>query len=194
MAFGQRPCRLLEYSQALVDPFQIFPQRLLLGFTPHPLFVSGQFAFRMLHARKGSLHAVVVELRDRVKLVIVTTRAIDCETEKRRTGRQHHVVQFIGTLLQLSFDILNLDRVVNAGHQKACTHRYLGLVGRDLVSRQLFQYHPAEWLVLIEGANDVIPKRPGSFAQVVLFVTMALPEANDVQPVPAPTLAVVRRS
>jgi hypothetical protein len=180
--------------KALGDPFQILPQWLFLGFTPHPLLVSGQVTFRMLYACKRSLHAVVVELRDRVKLVIVTSRAIDCDTQKRRTGRQHHVVQFIGTLLQFSFDVLNLYRVMNASHQKACSHRHLRLVGCNLVSRQLFQYHPAEWLVLIEGADDVIPKRPGPFAQMVLLVTMALPEEYDVQPVPAPTLPVVRRS
>ena len=47
------------------------------------------------------LQPVVVALRDRLELVVVTARATDGETEERERGRVRHVVQGIAPALHL---------------------------------------------------------------------------------------------
>src|SRR5262249_36987560 len=68
----------------------------------------------------------------------------------------------------------------------------LRVVWRDLIAGQLFQNHLMEGFVLIEGSNNVVPKRPGIVSQQVLLVSGALAETNHVKPVASPSFSVVR--
>ena len=47
--------------------------------------------------------------------------------------------------------------------------------------------------ILIEGANDVVAIAPGFILIEIEFMSVGFRESDEVQPVPGPTLAVVRR-
>src|SRR5262249_3604696 len=50
-----------------------------------------------------------------------------------------------------------------------------------------------EWLVGVERGDDVVAVTPGVRADLVELVSVALGEAGQVEPVPAPALAIVWR-
>src|SRR5690606_15406509 len=79
---------------------------------------------------------------------------------------------------------------MRTSHQEAGGGLNVEVSRGELVAGELLQDHAVKGLVLIEGANDPITVRPSGLAQVVLFVPVALAKARDVEPVPAPALAV----
>ena len=68
----------------------------------------------------------------------------------------------------------------------------LVFVGSDLVAGQLLAQEPIVRLVVVEGADDVIAIAPGVLAVRVVLEAVGLGEADDIQPVLAPVLAIVR--
>ena len=69
-----------------------------------------------------------------------------------------------------------------------------GRIGRELIARDLFLNELVVRFVFIEGADDVIAISPGIVAIAIVLKASGIGVANHIQPVPAPSLAVVRRS
>src|SRR5262249_56023690 len=66
------------------------------------------------------------------------------------------------------------------------------LAGADLVTGQLFGHEAVVGLVSIECADDVITITPRVAAMRVVFEAVRFGEADDVEPMAPPPLAVMR--
>src|SRR5207247_7457569 len=66
------------------------------------------------------------------------------------------------------------------------------LIRADLISGELLEYETVVRLVVIERADDVIPVTPGVPAVSVVFEAIGFGEPHDVEPMPAPALAIMR--
>ena len=64
----------------------------------------------------------------------------------------------------------------------------------ERVGRELLEHELRKRRVAVEGADDVITIGPGIGPRQVGFVAFAFAEADDVEPVAAPALAVIGRS
>ena len=71
---------------------------------------------------------------------------------------------------------------------------FSGAAGFQLVARQLLQDESVVGLVLAEGADDVVAVPPHQRLGTVPLVAVGLGVADQVEPVPGPALAVLRRS
>ena len=63
---------------------------------------------------------------------------------------------------------------------------------RHLVASYLFVYEAIERLVLVEGPDDVVAIAKGVAERDVLVQTVGVCVASDIEPMPAPTFAIVR--
>src|SRR5262249_796486 len=77
---------------------------------------------------------------------------------------------------------------VEAGRDQGFVSDMIGLVTGELLDDEAII-----GLVLVERADHVVPVAPGLGVIVVMDVAPTVGVARDVQPVPPPTLAVVRR-
>ena len=131
---------------------------------------------------------VVILLRDRIDLVIVTTRAADGHAEERFTGGSQDVVEIIVARQR------TIGRFVipNAQPIKTCGGNGItGLVGQ-LIPGKLFLDESIIRLVLVKGANDVVAVLPNEILTAVALVAISLGKAHEVQPMTAPLFAVLR--
>ena len=130
--------------------------------------------------------------------MVVAPRTLDGQTQKRGSGRGDHVIEIVGALLEHPLDRLVADDVVRAADQEP-GRRLRQPVGRAVrlisqgITGQLLADELRERRVAIERADHVIAIRPGGRPRQVGLVPLALAEPNDVQPVPPPALAVLRR-
>ena len=131
---------------------------------------------------------VVILLRDRIDLVIVTTRAADGHAEERFTGGPQDVVEIIVARQRTigRFVIPNAQPIKTGGGNGIA-----GLVGQ-LVPSKLFLDESVIRLVLVKGANDVVAVLPNKILAAVAFVAISLSKAHEVQPMTAPLFAVLR--
>ena len=67
------------------------------------------------------------------------------------------------------------------------------IAGERLVAGELLEDEAVERLVGVEGADDVVAIAPGVGPRFVELVAVGVGVAGEVEPVPAPALAVVRR-
>ena len=67
-------------------------------------------------------------------------------------------------------------------------------IRKKRVAGELFLHEARVGLVLVERPDDVIAIRPRVRPWLVLVVTVRLAVVNDIEPVPRPALAVMRRS
>jgi len=138
---------------------------------------------------------VIVDLRQRIELVVVTPAAVDGQSQERARDRPDHLGQFLLTgpphLALARTHMLHLvpfpgDEKPGGGDAVA------GGVGQDVAGDLL-----ADELVVgeigVETVDDIIAVTPRVRAELVVFETVTLGVADHVQPVAAPTFAVVRR-
>ncbi|EDY18868.1 hypothetical protein CfE428DRAFT_3526 [Chthoniobacter flavus Ellin428] len=143
--------------------------------------------FLMTHPLEHRRDRIVVRLRDRIELVIVTTRAAKRETEERARRGAHHVMQFIRALLGGEHRIGTLHRIVRAPHNEPGRRIHSKRIASQLLPHEAIVGH-----IIIEGANNVVAIRPRVRPRPVHFETVALGEPHHIQPVSRPALAVVR--
>ena len=123
--------------------------------------------------------------------MIVTPSTPDRQAEERRTGRRRHVIERVVSS-PLDFVRRDLSREHARSEEPGRHHRQriarLELVASELPLHELIVRH-----VGIERLDHevAIPIRERPI--VVLFESVTLGEASDVQPVTPPTLAVLRR-
>ena len=79
-----------------------------------------------IHSSKDRLQTVIIPLGDRIELVVMATRAVNCEALKRRHGGHDHIVaivvardQTIGFAFR-QFDVA--DKIPRTGRNKAGRH------------------------------------------------------------------------
>ena len=135
------------------------------------------------------LQPVVVALRNRLELVVVTARATDGETEQRERGRVGHVIQGIAPALHL---IGGIDHV---GSEEVERRRDLRIrIAREkFITRQLFTDETVVGLVRVQGPHHVVTVAPRVGPRRIVLEAVTLRKAGQIQPVSPPPLAVVRR-
>jgi len=100
-----------------------------------------------------------------------------------------HVVEGVLAALDLVAGIghIGAEEIETGGDQR---HR---IVWIKLIARQLFANEARIGLVGIEGGNDIVAVAPGVGADLIVFVAVAVGIAGEIEPMPPPTLAIVRR-
>ena len=184
-------------SRPAGQPDHRLPELLDLGLDrvglrlPGGLF-AGARQHDVVFLRRGQerLEAVVVFLRDRVELVIVAAGTADRQAEEHDRGRVGHLGQhFVAAEGDFLVAGVPPDRTeaVEAGRDLQFV-----AVGIDLVAGQLLQHEAVERLVVVERLDDVVAVAPRPGAVAVVLEALGLGVAHDIEPVPAPLLAVVR--
>ena len=156
-----------------------------------PLGGRGHDALAMLHTLEGGAQPVVILGRDRIEFVMVAARAVDREAEKRGGRRGDDIVERGGADVGLRDHILIAHIVVRPGDEKRRADFHRGIVLPDHVAREMLGDETVERLVVIQRADDVVAKRPRVVRDDIALKARALAEAHDIEPVPAPLLAVV---
>ena len=150
-------------------------------------------AIRPLDPREHRLQRVVIGLRNRIELVIVTPRTLRRQAGDVVDHVGDHVVavKIPGDLpVQRVFaDVLQRAFIPRSRGQESQRDRGLRIVGKQHVPRDLFLHEPAIRLVGVQRLDQVVAIRPGMLANPVLIVAMRLGEVGGVEPVPGPALA-----
>ena len=132
---------------------------------------------------------VVVALPDRVVLVVVTTGALDSQTQEGGTHRLDPIRHVFGAKF-----LLDAPALVRLAVQAVKCGRQPLLVGgaRDQVAGKLPGDEPVVGQVLVEGAdNPISPRR--HVAVHVRLISVCVGVAGKIQPVAGHALAVMRR-
>ena len=82
--------------------------------------------------------------------------------------------------------------VPRAGGDEAGRDRASPVFGPEHVAGDLLANEPAERKVGVEGGDHVVAIGPGMVAALVLVVAVGVAVMHDVEPVPAPALAIMR--
>ena len=146
----------------------------------------------MAHSRECRREAVEVGLCDRVELVIVAASAIYGEPEEGLPDGADEVFEFIlpGDDPHL---VVAQNRIVNRGNEEPGGLHGFGIVGAQHVASELQPRELVVRHVRVQRANDPVAVGPGIWAHTVAFEAIGLAITNDIEPVPRPALAVVRR-
>ena len=148
----------------------------------------------MVDTVEDRLDPVVVGLRKRVELVVVAAAAIDREPQEgSRDGSDQLGNLFLVSTLHFTLagaDILDFipctrDEKTRCGNAVA-TWLGLGVAG------ELFADEAGVGNVIVETVDDIVTVAPGMRAKFVVLVAVTFSEADHVQPVSSPALAVVR--
>ena len=135
------------------------------------------------------LEAVIVGLEDGVEFVIVAACASVRQAHEDGAGGVGHVVEnLLAALLEHAGVALVGIVAVEAGGDAG-----LGTLGPQLVAGDLLFDEAVVGLVGVERLNYVVAVAPGVGARFVGLEAFAFGVAGEVEPVAAPTLAVLRR-
>ncbi len=83
-------------------------------------------------------------------------------------------------------------RAVNPSREVASCHQRQGIGRGEFVASELPPGERIEWEIGIQGPNDEVAVVIGRRAVVIVLETVALGEADEVEPVPGPPLSVPR--
>ena len=138
---------------------------------------------------KRSDQPVIVALRNRIVLVIVTTSAAHGQPQQARAQRGDHIFQLV-VAVPLEF-LFGLNDVFHSRHEKAGGGTCLRVVGLQQITGDL----PADKLIvrhiLIQGLDDKVTVVVGRAAILVHFKAVALAKPRQVEPMSSPAFAVV---
>ena len=121
--------------------------------------------------------------------MVVAAGAVDRDAQEDLPRRRDDAVENVvaGQGLVGGFVVPDPQPVEARGDQR------LGRVAVDLVAGKLFVQEPVVGLVAVERIDHVVAIPPGERLGRVALVAVGLGVANQVQPVPAPGLAVTGR-
>ena len=143
--------------------------------------------------RRGEL--IELLLRDRIELVIVAAAAIDGQAQERLADRGDEPFQFLlaGKRPHGGRAVVVRRQIVGPSARNPLAMTASGSSGSQHVAGNL----PADELVVrhvrVERLDHEVAVLPGVGPKLVALEALALAVANDVEPVPGPALAVVRR-
>ncbi len=146
----------------------------------------------ILDARVGeeSLQPVIIALQDGIELVVVAAGAAIRHADKRcRYGVGDVVQQLLTALHQIAGIAFVGKMAIEAGGHQGC-----GVARIDFVSRDLLLHEAIVRLVGVETIDDVISIAPDIGPRLVALEAFAVGVAGEVQPVPSPAFAIMRRS
>ena len=121
--------------------------------------------------------------------MIMATRAAYRDAEHCRANRVRHLRQHFVAAAG-NFLISSIFSQGTEPIKSCCNQRFI-IVRRDFISRQLFRQKFIVWLVRIERTNHIITKTPRIRAMCVVFKSIGLSIAHDVQPMLPPAFAVM---
>ena len=130
------------------------------------------------------LEPVIVFLEDRVELVVVASGAADAQPEEDLARDVGDVVEDVGPLPR------HVALVVLVGSQPEVAGRdpQLGVVGIELVARELLGQEPIVGFIDVERADHVVAITPGAGPIGVLSVSVGFGVADQIEPVTCPSL------
>ena len=183
-----------QVAIAALDPFALAQQRLPPAMDARVRIVN---AVGAVHAREDRLQRVVVGLRDRVELVVVTAGALDGGAGEGLHHRRDHVVA-VEVAADLSVDgvlanVAQRTLIPRAGGNEAQGHGCLRVVRIKHIPGDLLLHESSIGLVGVEGGDEIIAVGPGVRADAVLVVTVRFREMGCVHPMARPALAVTGR-
>ena len=150
-------------------------------------------SFPVLDAVEDGLDAEIVLLRHRIEFMGMTAGTVERQAEECLADDADHVLHLFlardGTLRGIGLGVTGpvpgtADEHAR-GDDAVARHRFEDIAG------QLLAHELIVGLVVIEALDHVIAVVPGAVARVVVFKSLALGVADDVEPVTPPTLAVV---
>ena len=171
----------------VVDTSHAFPQHR----SERGIFVGQQIARDRIRAHvmrlKERAEAVVVFLRDRIKLVIMAASTFQSQPQKCLTcllDRFEHPHVAV--------------KLVPVAAEKSRRTQHVGIGRSDLITGQHFNDHPVVRLVGIQRIHDPVPPAPDVALAVTDLIDPAaavpVAVAPDIHPVPSPAFAVFRAS
>ena len=158
--------------------------------------------FKRLEARlpvaaadEEALQAVVIALRDGVELVVVAARARDGEAEERLG---HHVEAVVHAVALVLPDVHGRMHFLTEKPEAGAEQRFIRAaraqarlrheVAGDMLGDELVVRH-----AVVQRADDVVAILPGVRNDRLPLMPARLRVAHEVQPVPRPALAEMRR-
>ena len=183
---GKLPCRRgwqwinrRRHSGLLGEPQQ---RRRPAGVDEHRRTVEG------LRAAKNARHRVVITLRNRVVLVVVTPSARNRQSEKSQRRRVDLLINCIEFKLQPA----PLVESPRANRQEpgsdSLSSGVSGCFGRQEISRKLLPHELIPWHIAVEGIDDIVAIPPGMGIGEVHRSAGALGITGNVQPMTGPLL------
>lgn len=147
----------------------------------------------MSHARQTGCELVVFFLRDGIEFVMIASGTV-CRQSKKSLHVTDQIFDFILHHRHLHFVIGRQSCVVGSGDQKSgCCRCFFKIIRTQYVARQLHADKFVVGQILIECVDDPVAIGIGVVARLVVFKTIALSEAHDVQPMSSPAFSIVRR-
>jgi hypothetical protein len=119
--------------------------------------------------------------------MIVALRATERQSQERGRRGMRDIVE--EQLARYSFDG-HRGMFPRTGAQKAGGNKRFGIVRKQLVTRDLFQYEPIVALVAVETSYDVVAVSPGIGALKIVRIAPGIRITNNIQPVPCPSFAI----
>ena len=142
---------------------------------------------------KNPCQRVVVSRGDRIEFVIVTARTSHGQSEERPREGVHPIGQRLRPGLRRGLRVAAVRDVGGAHGEKAGGNCQIPVVRKE-IARDLSPHELVIGQVAIQGANNPVPVTP-RFGQLFGVEKSSQPVAvaRDIQPVPSPVFAVLRR-
>ena len=141
-----------------------------------------------LHRSEEGLKTVVIALGERLELMIVAARAAHGQAKKSQRGGIGNIVERVVAALFLVGTVhhIRAEKIEAGGRER------LGVAGPEFVAGDLLADKTVVRLIVIEGANNVVPVTPRMRAYGIVLKAIGLGEAGEVEPVPPPALTISR--
>ncbi len=159
--------RLLDAPDLRVDLSNLTVDLRLLRFTGGDLALRRERVVAIDEGEEDRHHAVIVELRNRIELVVMTARAGDREPEEGPRGRRDHVVHVLVTILRI---LLLAEEHARADAMEAGGDQGVVADCIQLVAGELFHGESIVGLVFVEAADHVVAVAPGVGVIVIVDV------------------------
>ena len=121
--------------------------------------------------------------------MVVAAGTVDGQAEKCLAGGGHNVIKLVVAVLQ------PVGRLVIPKTQPVIASRNQAVGGRlgQFITGKLLNHELVIGLVVVEGLDHIVAVPPGVWLVAVSFKTVGVGIANQIEPVPGPLLAIVRR-
>src|SRR4030095_3459161 len=134
------------------------------------------------------LHGVIVLLRNRSEFVVVAARALNRKSEYSTSDGSENIVEVIKTSLG--------SVLFSEVHSRSVAQETGGNSGIDvsvfnLVTGDLLFYKDVVRFVLVKSPDHIVSIQPGVRTIIIMLKAVGISVTRDVQPVAAPSLAVM---
>ena len=137
------------------------------------------------------LQAVVVLLADRVELVVMAARALHRQPQQALSHAERHFCQHL--LASLFLVLVAGSDMARPRAVKPGRYQRLGAGREEFVAGHLLPHEAVIGLVGVERSDHIVAIAPAVLPVAVALEAVRVGEADYVQPLLRPALAVVRR-